>query len=335
MDFIFGVTMLKIGVIGTGSMGKNHARVCSETGNVELVGIVDKDRKIAENTAKKFSIKAFFDYKEILPEIDAAIISTPTGTHHKIAMDLLNNGKHVLVEKPICDSVERAKELVKNAEKNNLVLAVGHIERHNPATKFVKDALVEKKFGELITLTSKRVSNFPGRIKDVGVMMDLGIHDIDIMHFLAGEVESVYARAGKFNKNIDYEDHANIILNFENEVCGIIEVNWLTPMKIRKMFLTCSENFVEMDYTEQSVTISSSSFKKINEMDLYHVPIQYNVNQVALEKREPLKNEIDDFVNAIEKNKKPLATGEDGLVALKIAEAATRSYKKGEEVKII
>ncbi|MGF3553918.1 MAG: Gfo/Idh/MocA family oxidoreductase [Thermoplasmatota archaeon] len=327
--------MIKIGVIGAGSMGKNHARVCSENENIKLVGIVDKDKKIADNVAKNFNTKVFFDYKEMLKEIDAAIIATPTVTHYKIAMDLLNNGKHVLVEKPICDSVEKTKQLVKTAESNNLILAVGHIERHNPATKFVKDSLVEKKFGELITLTSKRVSNFPGRIKDVGVMMDLGIHDIDIMHFLAGNVKSVYAKAGRFNKNIDYEDHANIVLNFENGICGIIEVNWLTPMKIRKMFLTCSENFVEIDYVNQSVTISSSSYKKINEMDLFHVPIQYNVNHVALEKKEPLKNEIDDFVNAIKNSKKPLASGEDGLIALKIAEAAEKSYKKGMEVKIL
>jgi UDP-N-acetylglucosamine 3-dehydrogenase len=105
-------------------------------------------------------------------------------------------------------------------------------------------------------------------------------------------------------------------------------------MKVRKLFLTCSENFVEVDYIEQSVTISSSSFKKINEMDLYQVPIQYNVNQVALEKREPLMNEIEDFINAVEKNKKPLASGIDGLTALKIADAATISYKEGREVKL-
>ena len=326
--------MLKIGVIGIGSMGKNHARVCSELGNVQLVGICDTEQKIAEKIAKKFGVKAFCDYREMFSEIDAAIVSTPTVTHYKIAMDLLQNGKHVLVEKPICAKIDEAKELVRKAEQQRLVLAVGHIERHNPAATFVKDMLIEKKFGELITLSSKRVSNFPGRIKDIGVMMDLGVHDIDIMRYLAGEVKSVYAKAGKFNKNIAYEDYANIILNFENDICGIIEVNWLTPMKIRKMFLTCSENFVEMDYIEQSVTISSSSFKEINEMDLYHVPIEYNVNKVALEKREPLKNEIEDFVNAVEADRKPLATGEDGLMALKIAEAATKSYKKGEEVKI-
>lgn len=327
--------MVKIVVIGAGSMGKNHARVCSEDKNIELVGIVDKNKEVADSIAKRFDIKAFYDYKEIIPQIDAAIISTPTRTHYMIALDLLNNGKHVLIEKPICATLNEAEELTRKAETERLILAVGHIERHNPAATFVKEALKEKKFGELITLTSKRVSNFPGRIKDIGVMMDLGIHDIDIMHFLAGNVKSVYAKAGKFNKTIAYEDYANIVLNFDNDKCGIIEVNWLTPMKIRKMFLTCSENFVEIDYMEQSVTISSSSFKKINEMDLYRVPIQYNVNHVALEKKEPLKLEIHDFIESILKNRKPLATGEDGLMALKIAEAAAQSYKTGAEVRIL
>jgi UDP-N-acetylglucosamine 3-dehydrogenase len=324
--------MLKIGVIGTGSMGKNHIRVCSEKEGMELVGLVDQNVTLAETIAKRFSIKAFKDYKEMMPKIDAAIIATPTSTHHQIALDLLNHGKHVLVEKPISNTINQAEELVTTAEKEHLILAVGHIERHNPSVKFVKDALTEKKFGELITLTSRRVSNFPNRIKDIGVMMDLGIHDIDIMHFLAGDVKSVYAKAGKFNKDITYEDYANIILNFENDKCGIIEVNWLTPMKVRKMFLTCSENFVEINYIDQSVTISSSSFRTINEMDLYHVPIEYNVNKVSLEKREPLKNELDDFLTAIHTHHPALATGEDGLTALKIAEAATTSYKTGAEV---
>lgn len=327
--------MLEIGVIGTGSMGKNHARVCSELEQIELVGIADVNRETAKNVAEKFDTKAFFDYKELLQEVDAVIIATPTVTHHDIAMDFLNNGKHVLVEKPICDSAEKAQILTKKAEETDLVLAVGHIERHNPAVKFVKEAMQNKKFGELITITSKRVSNFPGRIKDVGVIFDFGVHDIDVMRYLAGNVESVYARAGKFNKNIAHEDHANVVLNFENGVCGIVEVNWLTPTKIRKLFLTCSKNFVEADYMNQTVTISSSSFKQIDEMDLYRIPIEYNTNQIALEKREPLRNEIEDFVTAIQQSKQPLATGNDGLLALKIVEAATQSYKKGEEVKIL
>lgn len=327
--------MLNIGIIGLGAMGKNHARVCSEIEGLNLVGVSDINRETASNIAGKFDTQAFFDYKDLLPKVDCAVVATPTVTHHKIANDLLNNGKHVLVEKPICESLEKANEIVNKAEDQGLVLAVGHIERHNPVVGFIKESLQRGKLGELITLTSKRVSNFPGRIKDVGVMMDLGIHDIDIMHFFAGEVRSVYTRAGKFNKDIDYEDYANIVLNFENDVCGIVEVNWLTPMKVRKLFLTCSENFVEVDYIEQSVTISSSSFNQINEMDLYQLPIQYNVNQVALEKKEPLMNEIEDFVSAVKENKKPLVSGIDGLTALKIAEAAITSYKEGKEVKIL
>jgi UDP-N-acetylglucosamine 3-dehydrogenase len=327
--------MLKIGVIGTGSMGKNHARVCSELEQIELVGIADANIETAKKVAERFDTKAFFDYKELLQEVDAAIIATPTITHHDITMDFLDNGKHVLVEKPICESVEKAQILTKKAEETGLVLAVGHIERHNPAVKFVKEAMQNKKFGELITITSKRVSNLPGRIRDVGVIFDFGVHDIDVMRYLAGNVESVYARAGKFNKNISHEDHANVVLNFENGVCGVVEVNWLTPTKIRKLFLTCSKNFVEADYMNQTVTISSSSFKQIDEMNLFRVPIEYNTNQIALEKREPLRNEIEDFVTAIQQNKQPLATGNDGLLALKIVEAATQSYKKGEEVRIL
>jgi len=327
--------MLKIGVIGTGSMGKNHARICSELEQVELIGIADTNRETAKKVAEKFDTKAFFDYKELLQKVDAAIIATPTITHHEIAMDFLNNGKHILVEKPICDSVEKAQTLTKKAEETGLVLAAGHIERHNPAVKFVKDAMQNKRFGELITITSKRVSNFPGRIKDVGVIFDFGVHDIDVMRYLAGNVESVYARAGKFTENIAYEDHANIVLNFENKICGIVEVNWLTPTKIRKLFLTCSKSFVEADYINQTVTISSSLFKQIDEMDLFRVPIEYNTNQIALEKREPLRNEIEDFVAAIQQNKQPLATGVDGVLALKIVEAATTSYKNGVEVRIL
>ena len=326
--------MLRIGVIGLGSMGKNHARVCSEIENVDLVGVADVDKETAENISKRFDREVFFDYKELSSEIDAAIVSTPTVTHYDIAMDLLNNGKHVLVEKPICDSVDKAEELVKRAEKEDLVLAVGHIERHNPVARFIKDSMNKKRFGELITLTSKRVSNFPGRIKDVGVILDMGIHDIDIMRYLVGEVRSVYAKAGMFNKKLSHEDYANIVLNFENGISGVVEVNWLTPMKIRKLFLTYSENFVEADYMNQSVTISSSSFKQIDEMDLYHVPIQYNIREVALERKEPLKNEIEDFVRAIKESEEPLASGMDGLMALKIAQASLESYRKGEVIEI-
>ena len=326
--------MLKIGVIGVGSMGKNHARVCSELEDVELVGVVDANRTTAKRIAKIFDTEPFFDYKEIIPKIDAAIVATPTSTHYKIAMDLLDEGKHVLVEKPICSSVKEAEELVKKAEEEDLVLAVGHIERHNPAVRFVRNMMDRKEFGEIISLSSKRVSNLPTRIRDVGVILDFGVHDIDVMRFLVGDIESVYARAGRFNKDIKYEDHANIVLNFKNGVTGVLEVNWLTPMKVRKLFLTCSKNFVEVDYMRQLVIISSSTFREMDEINLYNVPIQYNIHQITLERKEPLKNEITDFVEAIMRSREPLATGVDGLMALKVAKAAEKSFKTGDVIRL-
>ena len=266
--------MLKVGVIGVGSMGKNHARVCSEIEDIKLIGVSDIDKEVSKNIANRLRTKSYSDYKDLISEIDAAIVATPTVTHYDIAMDLLNHGKHVLIEKPICEDIDQASLLLNKVEDQGLVLAVGHIERHNPAVRFVKDNLDAKKFGELITIISKRVSNFPGRIKDVGVIFDFGVHDIDVMRYLSGEVVSVYAKAGKFIEGIDHEDHANIVLNFENGITGVVEVNWLTPIKIRKLFLTCSESFVETDYISQSVTISSSSFKDVDEMNLYNVNIQ-------------------------------------------------------------
>jgi UDP-N-acetylglucosamine 3-dehydrogenase len=325
---------MDIGLIGIGSMGENHVRVCSELENINLIGVSDIDKNKVKSISKKFNVQPFFDYKKLIKKVDAAIIATPTITHSKIATDFLKNEKHVLVEKPLCNDVKKAKELIKLSEKNNLTLAVGHIERHNPAVAFVKNALNKKRFGKLITLNSKRVSNFPGRIRDVGVIFDFGIHDIDVMRYLAGEVISVYATAGRFNKNIKFEDYANIVLKFSNGLTGVLENNWLTPMKIRRLSLTCSENFVDVDYIKQSVLISSSSFKNIQKGNLYNIPIQYNTDQVLLQKKEPLKNEISDFIQAISKNRKPLADGYDGLKAIEIAQASLESYKKNKIVKI-
>lgn len=326
--------MLKIGVIGAGSMGKNHARVCSELHDIELAGIYDVDKDITKMVAERFHTKAYPSYQDLLPKVDAVIIATPTSTHFEISQSALSNGKHVLVEKPICDTIQNAQTMVKKAEDEHLILATGHIERHNPAVAFVKEGIQKNRFGDIISISSQRVSNLPGRIRDVGVILDFGVHDIDVMRFLSGEVISVYAKAGVYTKKIQYEDHATILLNFENNVCGVLDVNWLTPIKIRKIFLTCSEQFVEMDYIDQSVTMSSSCFKAVDEMDLYHVPMQFTSNHIALERKEPLKNEIQDFIHVINTHRKPLATGYDGLMALRIAHGALQSYKTGEVIRL-
>ncbi len=323
---------MKVGVIGVGSMGKNHARVYSEI--AELVGIADINERNGKRIAKRYNAEYFKDYHDLLDKVDALTIATPTNQHFDIAMDAIANGKHLLIEKPIASSVEEGEKLIDKAREQGVVLAVGHIERHNPVVQYAKKALDNHKFGEPITFVSKRVSSYPSRIRDVGVIHDLGLHDIDVMRYLANsKVESVYATAGIDIKS-KYESHANLLIKFRNGIDGFVEVNWLTPMKVRKLSLTCSTHYVELDYITQSLRISSSKYKDLDEMDLYRTPLEFNVREISLKKQEPLMNELADFIDAIGNNRKPLVDGYDGLMTLKIADKALESYKRNERMNI-
>lgn len=324
--------MFDVGVIGIGSMGRNHARVYSELENANLVGVADLDVKSAKQIAKRFNTNWYKDYKELLKKVDAITIATPTSTHYRIAQDAINQGKHVLIEKPISNSIKETQKLIDSVKQQGTILSVGHIERHNPVVLHTKRLLRNKSVGSPVTISGRRVSSYPARIRDVGVIHDLGIHDIDVMRFLANdEVESVYALAGGGSKTL-HEEHANILLRFKKGVNGFIEVNWLTPMKVRKLSLTCSTHFVELDYMAQSLRISSSEFLEVDDVNLYQLPLEYHIRNISLKKQEPLKNELINFLEAIKKNRKPLVTGEDGLRALEIAEAAVESYKSNKKI---
>ena len=326
--------MLNVGVIGVGMMGQNHARVYSEIAN--LIGIADKNETSLRTVLKRFDVEGYPDFQDLLEheDLDAVSVSTPTSMHFEVANAAIDAKKHVLIEKPMCGDLEQAKKLVANAKKQGVVLAAGYIERHNPVVGFTKSLIEKKQFGDVISVSSRRVSSFPSRIKDVGVIMDLGIHDIDVIrHLLGSDVISVYALAGKSNET-DFEDHANILLEFENGIFAFIEVNWLTPMKVRKVALTCSKNFVEMEYINQSLQVSSSSIKKIDYGNLYRIPQEYEERKIELERREPLKNELSDFLGAIEHERVPLVSGEEGVKTLEIAHAAMLSAEKGNKIAI-
>lgn len=325
---------LKTGVIGVGSMGRNHARVYSEMG--VLGAIADSEIAVAKPLAEKFGVEFFPDYGEMLKsDIDAVTVATPTSTHFKIAMDAVNAGKHVLVEKPICFNIQEAEKLVRAAEKEGLVLAVGQIERHNPVVKFARDSLAEGKFGEVVSIAARRVSTMPGRIRDVGVLLDLGIHDVDVIRYLAqSPVRSVYALGGKRQNDV-FEDHANILLDFENDILGFVEVNWLTPMKVRRLSITCLKNYVELDYMKQSADISSSQVSgKLDSEDLYRLPIEFDIRHVSLKKQEPLRNEQEDFLESIKGKRQPLINGRDGTETLRVCQAALKSMKEGRRISI-
>jgi UDP-N-acetylglucosamine 3-dehydrogenase len=317
---------MRVGVIGVGSMGQNHARVYNDLG--ELVGVVDRDMAIAKKVASRFGTKAFDKIDDLLRAgVDCVTIATPTETHCPIAKKVISKGVHALIEKPLAMTSKDGMALVDIAKRHGVTLAVGHIERHNPVVKLAKEFLLTKEFGDLISISSRRVSSFPERIRDVGVIHDMGTHDIDVsMYLVASEVERVYAVGGSTGMT-KFEDHAGLLITFEDGINAFIEVNWLTPFKVRKIWLTCSKNFVEMDYMAQTMEISSSRFIDVDTGDLYHIPQEYAVRRVSLKKQEPLKNELQDFISAVEKKKRPLVTGEDGVKVIRVAEAATKSLR--------
>ena len=324
---------MRVGVVGLGSMGQNHVRILSEKG--VLACVADIVPEVAKAVAEKYSVEHFLSYQQLLKtDIDAVVVVTPTDTHEKVASEAIRAGKHVLLEKPMTGSSEKLRVLSAMAKERKVVLAGGFTERYNPIVDFAHRSLHAGEFGELITAATRRVSSMPTRIRDVGVIMDLGVHDIDVIQFVVGKpATSVYALGGQ-GKGMKYEDHANVLMGFEGGTTGFVEVNWLTPMKVRKLALTCSKNFVEVDYMDQAASVCSSSFRPFESGNLFNVPIDVDRRQIALKKEEPLKRELSDFLAAVSGGKEPLVSGENVIPTLRTAEAAIESLRTGKKVQV-
>lgn len=325
---------MRVGVVGVGAMGQNHARVYSEI--ADLVGVADPNVKAGGPVSNRFNVSYFTDHKDLLKEeLDAVSVCVPTELHAKVALDVIKAEVPLIVEKPLATNVKEASRVVDAAKESGVTLAVGHIERHNPAVGAVHRHLKEGSYGDLVTATARRVSSFPGRVRDIGVVMDLGVHDIDVLRYLVGApVESVFALGGR-KVHETFEDHANVLLRFENGVHGFVEVNWLTPMKVRRLALTCLKNFVELDYTEQSITVSSSTLGPLDPFNLYQIPLEHHTQRIHVRKEEPLKRELEDFLDAIRRKRPPLVPGEDALETLRVALAATESHRTGKLVQLM
>lgn len=324
---------MRVGVVGVGAMGQNHVRVLADL--TDLVGVVDSSREGGTAVAKRFHVPYFPSIKGLVEAgAEAATVATPTETHRAVASELLDAGIHTLVEKPFTGRASDAEALALKARDQGVTLAVGMVERHNPVVAHARRALRGGDFGRLLTLASRRVSSFPSRVRDVGVILDLGIHDIDVMRHLAGDVESVYALGGR-HRHERFEDYADLLLTFAGGEVGFIEVNWLTPMKVRRLALTCERNFVEMDYTAQTVTVSSATLGELDLANLYRAPFEYHVQTVQVKREEPLVRELRDFLEAIEERRPPLVTAGDALQTLQVAEACVDSQRRGRRVDIL
>lgn len=310
--------ILRIGIIGCGNMGKNHIKVYSQIPEVEIVGIADINEELVKNFAQKYKTTPYTDYKELLEKnLDIVSIVVPTTLHKKVSIDALEAGANVLVEKPIAGTVEDALEIVKKSKEKNKKILVGHIERFNPAVLKLKEIIEEGILGEIASISCKRVGPFTPRNYDVGVILDLGTHDIDIISFLYNErVREVYAIAG--SEFHTFEDHASLMLRFRNGNAGVIETNWLTPHKVRKLTVVGLEGVVTLDFIEQKITLHDKVWER----------------ESKVEYKEPLYNELKHFVEVVKGEKELKLSPFDSIHALEVALSAIESYKKSKVVRI-
>lgn len=309
---------MRVGVIGAGAMGVNHIRTYSQMPGVELAGISDVDKNRVEVLSKEYGTCGFTDYNELLKQdLDAVSIVVPTTLHRKVSLDVINSGTNLLVEKPIADTIENAETIIAAANKEDLTLMIGHIERFNPAVMKMKQIIDNGELGKIVSISTRRVGPYNPRIRDVGVILDIGVHDIDIVSYLYDSpVAEVYAIAGK--EVHSFEDHASILLRFNDDRAGVVETNWLTPHKTRNFTVIGTDGVGYGDYMEQKVMIHDKEW----------------IKEAKVEKKEPLRNELESFINACQNHIEPLTSGEDGKHALEVALASITSYKSKQPIRV-
>jgi UDP-N-acetylglucosamine 3-dehydrogenase len=315
--------MIKVAVIGLGNMGKHHARNYFNILSVNLVAVCDLNTKLSTDTAAKFSCNSYSDYKEMIAfeDINAVSIVVPTSFHKEVALYCMENNIDVLIEKPISSNIEDAQEIIAKSKEKNVLLQVGHIERFNPAVQRLKQIIQENKLGDISSIIARRVGAVPAQIRDTNVVVDLAVHDIDIMNYLYEDLPNeVYSNLGTAMIE-EREDYAEIFLKYGKK-SGFIQVNWITPVKIRNLIVTGSKGYAELNYITQELIIYESNYSKelVDEYGDYVLRFGMpNKIHMGLESLEPLRLELEAFVSCVETRKEPLVTGQVGLNALRIA----------------
>jgi predicted dehydrogenase len=322
--------MIRVAVVGVGVMGKNHVRIYQEIAGVELVAVVDENQTVAEEVGRTFRVPAYSNYLKMIKHKHPDVISAavPTSAHHSVVKELLEAGCHVLVEKPIANTAEEAEAMIRLAKQMGRVLMVGHIERFNPAVVELKRRLDSGELGRVYQIYARRLGPFPPRIRDVGVVTDLATHDLDIMRYLIGsEVIRVFAEA-KRELHVTHEDLFAGVLRFENGMIGLLEINWLTPTKMRELFVTGEKGMFRVDYISQDLFFYQNAAKSRNNWtaaDLMHGVSVGNMIQYAIQKKEPLRAELEAFIACIQEKEHHCSNGQDALVALTLAKTLVDS----------
>jgi len=297
---------LRVGVIGVGVMGSNHARVFAGLQGAELVGVADPDRRQADFVARTLGCAAVADVAGLLDlNIDAVTIAAPTHLHHDIALTCIARGIHVMVEKPIASSVEEGRDIIEAARRAGVTLMVGHVERFNPAVETIKEALRDE---DILSIAITRVGPFPPRMSNVGVVIDLAVHDIDLIRWFT-DSEIVEVQPQLSSAVAEREDIALLQFRTASGVLAHINTNWLTPFKARNVTVATRGKYIMADLLTRQVT----------ECFGFQPDGSYSMRHLSVGHAEPLRSELLAFVRAVRNGTPPAVSGEEGVASLEIA----------------
>jgi len=292
---------IRVGVIGAGKLGSIHARIYSELPHVKLIGVCDVLAERAHALAGTYGARAFQDHKDLIPLVDAVSIASPTNTHAGLAKVVIRQGRHLLIEKPVTDDLRQARLLMRMASRHNVILQVGHVERFNSAFIATKKLAHRPRFIEC-----HRLSPFPNRSLDIGVVFDLMIHDIDIV---LGLVQSPVRRIDAVGVSVltPFEDIANVRLTFKNGCIANLTASRISDEPMRKIRIFLSDAYISLDYQAQEAFCYKKEKTSITK------------TAIPIEKEEPLKAEIEDFIACVAHNRKPVVSGLEAYQALRLA----------------
>lgn len=307
-------------MVGVGHMGRHHARLYSEMDGVTLVALADTNELVGRELSKRFNTRHTVNFRDLIGEVDAVNIAVPTSLHYPIAKAFLQAGIHVLLEKPITSTLKEAETLIKLAKMNGCILQLGHTERFNPAVREL-DGLIKNP----IFIEAHRMGPPTSRNLDVGVILELMIHDLDIILDI---VKSPIQRLQSFGLRVysDYEDLAQTQILFENGCMASVSASRVSSEKVRTLEITQEEGFLHLDYIEQNIILR----KQVSSHYVFDQPKamyrrEFLVEQPLIGKDEPLRLEIEHFIECLREQKQPLVSGEDGKRALEAAQSIKKS----------
>lgn len=307
---------IRTGVIGTGNMGANHLRIYKKLSHIcELAGIFDTDTGKCSLMQETYAVKCFDSYEELLDNVDAVSVVVPTAAHYDIAKKALQKGVHILVEKPIAERVEQGRELVETAENKGLVLQVGHIERFNPAVQLLPEILKDK---HIIALDFKRMSPFDPRVRDIDVVQDLMIHDIDVLRCLLPEGIAHIEAIGSAPRSAGRYDYAVACMELESGVIAGFTASRVTEQKIRSLCITADEAYIDLDYNERKIIVVRSTHADFKAGSVPSYRQESIIEKVYVPNHEPLTREIESFLTCVANDAKPETDGYAGVEALEI-----------------